>query len=65
MKLFKRRLEQLEQNAGVEDEEPIVIVIVALDEHGNAVETGRTIIEKPTAEQCRRYSKPIVLDWGD
>jgi hypothetical protein len=65
MNLFKRRLDKLEQNTGVEEEEPIVIVIVGLDEHGNAVETGRTIIEKPTAELRRQYSKPITLVWND
>ena len=67
MKLFKRRLEKLEKKTNVEDEdeEPIVLVFVQLDEAGNAVETGRRIIEKPTAEERRAYSKDVIITWDD
>jgi hypothetical protein len=66
MKLFKRRLDKLEEVTGASEEDgPIVIVLVQLDDHGNAVEVGRNIIEKPTDELRRQYSRPITLTWGD
>jgi hypothetical protein len=61
---YKKRLDNLEDEIGA-DNEPIVVKIMSLDEDGNAVQTGQTVIENPTPEQRRQFSQPIKIVWDD